>query len=79
MVGGVLEQDALAGHALRRQPAFPSTLGHRLPTTWTVSRAEAVFVEQMGQGTTCGSVCFFPLALVMHDHASLRVRFGVST
>ncbi len=48
MVGGVLEQDALAGHALRRQPAFPSTLGHRLPTTRTVSWAEALLVEQMG-------------------------------
>ena len=29
-------------------------------------KAEALLVEQMGQGTACGSVCFLPLALVMH-------------
>ena len=60
---------------LRREATFPSTLRHRLPTARTVSRAEARFVEQMSQGTTCGSVCFLPLALVMHDYANLREIF----
>ncbi len=40
-----------------------------------VSRAEALLVEQMGQGTTCGSVCCLPSALVMHDNA--KVGFAI--
>ncbi len=41
------------------------------PTTRTVSWAEALLVKRMGRGTTCGSVCFLPLALVMHDNAKV--------
>ncbi len=80
LLGGVsplVGIEAGAGRlALRRQAAFPSTLRHRLPTARTVSRAEAHLVEQMGQGTTCGSVCFLPSALVMDEYAIFRVRFA---